>query len=316
MLGLLNGRLTLRLFRTLNRQGEARNIVVFGSGVVGSAVANVLHNQGACLVGDYATPWQNHRLMNSQLESLESELFTANEVVSWVWAAGAVGFGADRGATQQELASFELFLDFAKSALEGYKNVRQSIHLVSSAGGLFESQRIVTSRAPVRPIRLYGKLKLIQETRASDTFGAESTTVYRLSSVYGRIHTARRQGLISTIISNTLKHRVTKVFGTLDTLRDYIWEDDVGTFIGMSVLDDQASDGGVCLLASARPYSIRQVRHVVEKMTGCRAYIHCVEAKNAAHMSFSATAIARGFLSTPLETNVRRIIRDYGSGRL
>ena len=75
-----------------------------------------------------------------------------------VWAAGRAGFSASADECESELAAFE---DAAKAIgdLVTQRGERGfSLHLVSSAGGLYEGLHRVSTDSPMSPKRPYGIL--------------------------------------------------------------------------------------------------------------------------------------------------------------
>jgi UDP-glucose 4-epimerase len=231
--------------------------------------------------------------------------------IDWVWAAGASGFDMSEYAARAELGCFSEFVDCAVEARRMAKgDVETRIHLMSSAGGLFEGQRVVNQDTEPSPVRPYGRLKLHEEQIARARFGSNDTFVYRLSSVYGRIRAGKRMGLISTLVANTLRRRETTIFGRLDTLRDYVWADDVAAYVRANIRSRGYVGRNMAILASSRPTSIFDIRSLVQKVTGTPSYIRFAGPKNAAHITFANSAIPQGFSPSMPESCVRRIISD------
>ena len=230
--------------------------------------------------------------------------------IDLLWSAGSGGFVLSDEDADREAEAFEACLA-AFSAIRSQVGTtsRVRFHFVSSAGGLFESQRLVDGCSLPEPLRPYGRLKLRQEQLAEVAVGASDLHVYRLSSVYGRIRPGRRSGLVSTLVFNTLRQRVSTIRGRLDTLRDYVWADDIGRYIYERMMN-QDIGGDVVILASGRPASIHDVRSLVHRVSGKTSYIHCASSDNAEHITFSPSVLPSGFEASSMETNVRRLIAD------
>ncbi len=286
-------------------------MLVLGTGLIGSALASEIEGFHKASLEWLPSPWADSSRLAKQLRTIADSVKRYPDLrVDWIWAAGKAGFDADASVLRQEMSNFSAALDVAQELQADLLTTqRLRFHLISSAGGLFESQTGVTTDSEPRPQRPYGELKLAQEQRLADRLGREASLIYRLSSVYGFPHSGHRRGLISTLIVNTRLQRVTPVVGRLDTCRDYVWAEDVARFIVSRIYSEQASAGPL-MLVSARPASIFEIRHLVEKATRRRSYVQCAHADNAASMSFSKLALPRGFVPADLEVNIRRVARS------
>lgn len=290
--------------------GEAdQAAVALGSGLIGQSVTNALAMRGFRMVEHRAPRWEDGTALRQQIAAVaDSPPVRHARHVDWVWAAGKAGFSATSAQTVQEMSTFRLFLDTIIQRSNPLH--RNRLHLISSAGGLFEGQLNVHPASAPTPLRPYGELKLAQETEASRVWG-DSLHIYRPSSVYGFIRRNQRVGLITALLSNTLSHRTTFITGRFDTLRDYVWADDVGTYIARRIHDDHLPHRSVCLLASGRPASINEIRHLVQKATQRPAYLRFLgTSTNADSNTYAAAALPRGWNPSSLHVNIRRILTD------
>jgi UDP-glucose 4-epimerase len=79
--------------------------------------------------------------------------------------------------------------------------------------------------------------------------------IYRPSSIYGFSREAGRSGLINTLIKNAKSHSVSRIFGSLDTVRDYVLVTDIAEFIARRIIQAE-THSQTFILASGRPASV------------------------------------------------------------
>ncbi|MEM9435432.1 MAG: NAD-dependent epimerase/dehydratase family protein [Pseudomonadota bacterium] len=287
--------------------------LLFGQGLVGHAVAASL----AASAPDsqrHSQPydWYSAAARADIRKDLARHVAAAGaRVVSIVWAAGRAGFGATETDMAAEDVAFTEIVAFGQALEE--TGCRVALHLVSSAGGLFEGQShvgLATLPAPQRP---YGHAKLAQEA-ALMASGLEAS-IYRLSSVYGYLP-GGRLGLISTLMLNALEGRVTPITGHMDTRRDYVLAADTGAFIaGCIMRGDNGHDP--FLLASGQSASIVQILEAVQAALGeVPLDLDLAEApNNAADMSFDPAALPAGWEPTPLTKGIAQTLMRIRTAR-
>ena len=119
------------------RAVDAGSVLVLGSGSIGSAVAKGLSSSGLSRSQSVNIPWNSRRRAEA-LQVALAGLPEDGQRNAVVWAAGRAGFSASADECESELAAFE---DAAKAIgdLVTQRGERGfSLHLVSSAGGLYE----------------------------------------------------------------------------------------------------------------------------------------------------------------------------------
>ena len=290
-----------------------QRVLLFGTGAVGGAIRRALSKQ-ADVDREDTLPfdWNAAPLQQEQAAAILDRITLAlpdpQPSVDLVWAAGRCGFAASEAQTANELASFRHVLTLARQIHERHA---LRFHLVSSAGGLFEGQIAVAARTAPAPLRPYGRLKLEQEKLVADS--GLRQIVYRPSTLYGLLRPHTRHGLIQTFVLSGLQHAVANVFGRLSTLRDYVFEDDVGSFIARRVLSRAAAETSAIphLLACGRPVSIEQVRSTVERVLRRRIYVTLrPDDIGSADITFAAPP-QEWQPPVDLETGVRRICESW-----
>jgi len=308
----------VRVFQTpVQGNDKCGAIVLWGSGAVGHAVRRALLTRGCLERIVVANNWAEPVSLQQDVARAHAEAAVAEAAqLHHVFAAGSAGFSSDKRHCDVELATW-------KAILEGIQEHRSNsprsqleihVHLISSAGGLFEGQCNVTNVSKPTPMRAYGHLKYAQERLLLDRFGSANSHIYRLSSVYDEPHPNRRRSLISNLILNSFAHRVTQVTGNLDTLRDYLPAADAANFIADCVLNIGARDaeeGAPVTLASGRSSTILEVLRLVELSTRRKPLIALAPAQNAASVSFQPNCLPSRFAPTDLRTQIGVLVRNY-----
>lgn len=285
---------------------------LFGLGLIGGRVAGFLRGAGYAAETGLPFAWGSPPTRSRELADIRTALAAAPGRLDVIWSAGSGGFGMDRAQSDLEFADFSRVLDMARVLAAARPPGRTRFHLLSSAGGLFEGQRHVTPESVPAPRRCYGILKLRQETALAGV--AELVRlVYRPSSVYGPAAPGRRMGLIPTLLANGAGYRVSTIYGAPDTLRDYVAASDVARYVAHRAADGNAASETM-ILAAARPTSLSQVMHAVERTTGRKLYVtyRTDATNNTAHITFSRRTWPRDWRPGDMETGIRRLWRYYG----
>ena len=299
-------------------EGEAdvHLIAVFGVGLVGGAVCGDLYREGAVCVQRLAIDWTSGPAVEEavlrvyetvrQLEGGASRSLR----LSVVWAAGGAGFQSPEAAHLLELEHFKKVLSLGERLAHPKARGETRFFLVSSAGGLFEGQRNVGPTCPPVPLRAYGTFKLLQEEALERAGGFHASFVYRPSTVYG--HSPKgRVGLVSALLLNGIRHRVSTISGSATTLRDFVFNGDVGRFIAAEILAPSEKVGLTRrFLVSGKPSSILEISRIAEDLLGRRLYLaYHLGPQNALHNSYSPAAVARGWRSTSLREGMQAVLR-------
>ena len=121
-----------------------------------------------------------------------------------------------------------------------------------------------------RPLSPYGIQKLAMEhyLRTASEQGWLRTTVLRISNAYGELLAAeRRQGLIGVAMARVLAGQAVRVFGSLETVRDFVHVEDVARAFGVA-----AQSGGdgfrVFNIGAGQGHSVAEVLELIGRVTG------------------------------------------------
>ena len=291
-------------------------VLLFGLGLIGGAVDRALRLRFEAEGRDFPYDWHDAGLRQAQRADIGAALPDAGRL-ALVWTGGQSGFGSTDADMAQETAIVAELIAMAQTLRQAGRPV--DFHMMSSAGGLFESQTHCSEHSIPRPLRPYGTGKLMQEQALAQAAGLDRRHVYRPSSVYG-VTRSKRVGLVTALISNAMQGRTTRIFGNPNTLRDYVLADDIGHYLARRIVDpepapDHPPGAMTFLLASGRSASvfevIERIRERIERPLLLQFDPH---PSNVRDMSFLPSALPADWQPTPLASGISRIVTFLRSG--
>jgi len=262
--------------------GEKLLVVQFGSGLIGSKISDKLAKRFKFCVS-LKVDWTDvDSWVSNSVESFWTQ-FTYDKV-EIVWAAGKAGFSANEEDVKQEIYNFSTIVNALREQFSSLDDVR--FWLMGSAGGLFEGQTFVTEESEPNPKRPYGDLKLAQEKIVQDLF--PKSVICRISSVFTNTNFKGRLGLIPILIRNGVQNKVSTIFGTESTIRDYILDEEIAYYVTNQILQNSISSGVVYLIGG-QPVSIRTIINRIEDIVLKKLLIKYVrDPSNSSNISFSS----------------------------
>lgn len=288
-----------------------RAVLLFGIGLIGRSVYTSLVRATGRKFEDVSVDWHDSHARRSQLATIYNSICERSRRipdalrVEIVWSAGRAGLAATAEQLEQEDASFRDVVALARDLADSIPAASHHFHMMSSAGGLFEGQRLVDRTSEPRPSRPYGMTKLAQEKHLGALPAIVCRSIYRPSSVYGYARHGGRAGLISVLIDNASRYRTSNIFGDINTLRDYVLADDIGRFVAARIMSHEQQLGPF-FLASAKPAAISEILHIVGKVVRRPLHVRFERQPfNADHMSFIQDVLPRNWWPTDLETGIR-----------
>lgn len=296
------------------RSVDGGTVVLLGSGVIASAVAGSLKQHGHTRIRPITIPWESNKRSKALGDALSELPSVPRGRNALIWAAGQAGFSADEQSCNEELLAFKDTVDAVEQIVARPRGTPISLHLVSSAGGLFEGLTRVSVDSPVTPRRPYGYLKRRQEEMALQMSDRIPVSIYRVSSVYSCPRPGQRVGLVGELLRNGLDRRPSAIFGAMDTLRDYVGSSEVGRHIAGGVLDPHGSAAGVKMVVSGRPTPIAAVIEIVQRLLRRRLLVSFEDAWNARDITFDPAIRARGFRAEDLRVGVSRSLFELLTG--
>lgn len=290
-------------------EGGSHVVLLFGSGLIGQSVEQSLHKTTRCESVMMPYSWNDAQARASQKTDIQTQLLQeaaqgAVSKLSVVWAGGVNGFGSSDADMAVETGLFSEVLEFFFALGQAIPQARRGVHMLSSAGGLFEGKRLCDAQTEPDPQRPYGHAKLEQEQLTRARAGEAACHIYRPSSVYGYANSART-GLITALISNALKGRTSQIFGKADTLRDYVFAGDIGRFVAQKLLEPSETGEATYLLAKGRPATMYEVISTVEQIMQTRLLLQFdPRPSNALDICFLPSALPRGWAQRDLATGI------------
>jgi UDP-glucose 4-epimerase len=285
--------------------GEGR-MALFGAGLIGSALLTRARELGAAASASMAWDWSADAARRQCLIAEAARRLAGTDRLDLIWSAGRAGFGADARACEHELANFAAIVELCDRLRTNRPQRLVLLHLVSSAGGVYEGSGEVGPGTPVAPLRPYGELKLAQEKLACSRLGKDGVAIYRPSAVFGWTRHGRR-GLIMTLLANGLVYQVTTIVGRADSTRDFLWVRDLADWM-MRGLRDPVRPGRCWVLAAGRSRSLAEVSHAVEQTLGRRLYVqYRIDPREPRRLAYHPAIIAPGLHSNELSVALRRM---------
>ena len=284
---------------------------IFGVGLIGTFLARNLNQQQYKTIHTLPFSWHYPQQRKKQttdilnyIQNLIENLAPASRI-DFVWSAGKGGFGLKEVDTVPELEAFAEVVEMAMTILRKNPSCMVRFHMLSSAGGLFEGQRNVSAQSLPNPQRPYGFLKIAQEKILEDR-DELVRLIYRPTSVYGFAGLNHRFGLIPTLLWNGPRNKVCTIFGAPETLRDYVWTDDIGAFIAERV-QSSSNDSVRFTLASGKPTMLYEIVSHIEKILNKKLFRHYIRSGgNAEDNTFSPQSHPQGWNPLDLETGIRK----------
>ena len=152
-------------------------------------------------------------------------------------------------------------------------------------------------------------MKRDQEALLSEQ-GSLSCAIIRLPSVYSYITPNKRTGLIQAMTHNAILRRITTIYGSPSTLRDYVWADDVGRTL-VKFCEAYTLSKMPYHLFSGQPISIVYIHSCLEQTL--RRSVHLsfkYHAHNALNICGKRASYDGMWQPTDLVENMKRVVRQ------
>ena len=289
---------------------ESIHIIQLGIGLIGKSLSDYIasyYGERRRQIKESKLEWHDPDHIIMQLKSIEKIIHkkSVTEKIHIIWSAGKSGFLSNEKECDQEYGVFCKIInflahDFCKSSFD------KSFYLFSSAGGLYEGQYVFDKHMEPTPKRHYGFLKLKQENYLSDKKSFfKSISILRPSSVFSHNLFNKRLGIIGVLISNGILNKVTKIFGTESTLRDYILAEDIAAFI-VKLIETQYKKGyEVFFLISALPISIFRLKVIIADLIGQPLLIQYLGSSNSDNILYHHSIKPRTLFTRPLTESLK-----------
>lgn len=288
-------------------------VLLFGLGMIGSAIRDALRRLEYQAAHQIPMDWADAERLERAFEAIRRTclgLVSSPARISIAWSAGKANFFSTDQEVDDENQSFEATLKLTEALADSLGNTRLEFHYLSSAGGLFEGQRVVNKASRAVPQRPYGRMKHEQERKVLESAGQE-ISIYRPSSVYGPMVRPRKHGLINHLIANASKRRTTVLDANVMALRDYVYAGDIGEFVARKIAFPGESELSVPVhfLVSGRCASIFEVVTRIERVLKLRVRFRFdMQFGNSANITFSDSVIPAGWRPSTLDVGIRQFV--------
>ena len=291
------------LYPALTQMRDSPVIALFGSGLIGGAVDAELHGIG--FRGEHhPVSWESQELRSVQFDTLVHELRSNASRIVVIWAAGVSGFDSDMASMDDELAAFAEVVELSGKIKADRPGRSVDFHMVSSAGGLFEGITNCGRDTEPCPKRPYGRGKLAQEDLLLNSPSIDRRAIYRPSSVYGFTR-GGRLGLISAILQNASLGRVSRIFGHPDTLRDYVFADDIARYIVRKSVGRDHGPVEINLVASGRPVPINEIIGISRSIVRSPIFLQYeATTRNSLHTTFLPSSLPDDWAAVPVDFGI------------
>jgi UDP-glucose 4-epimerase len=299
----------MKIIRVKDFQNKEISIALFGFGLIGANIAKKLIENNYAEMNDIAFDWYDLGLQKKAIREIIKILHTEN--VHLIWSAGNASFFATSEEIQKEMETFENIINLCLELHRCQKKV--TFHHFSSAGGLYDGLVNIDSQTPLCPKKPYGFGKLNQEKKLKDFCNLFNIQIYRPTSIYGLIREGQKMGLVSILVKNVLQSNESIIYGSLNTLRDYVFIDDIVHFIITKIMRTNFSIGiSIHILANGKPTSIYEVIRIIKRNINKSVYLR-YDSKNIndQDITYSEEVCPNEWFPTELQTGVIKIIKDY-----
>lgn len=295
-----------------HREHGLHAVLLFGVGMIGTAIRDSLHQKEYRVGNEVHMDWKDAEKRSRAVEEIRgicAPLAPARLSISW--SAGNTNFFSTQQETADEDRAFDAVLGLGTTLVQALHHSKLDFHFLSSAGGLFEGQRIVNETSRAAPRRPYGRMKHDQERRILASAASLGTAIYRPSSVYGPMVRPRRHGLVNHLIANASNRRTTVLDANVMALRDYVYSGDVGEYIAREIAFPRRQDQNapVHFLVSGRCASIYEVVSRIERVLKTKVrYRFDANFGNSADITFSDSVLPRGWRPSTLDVGIRQFV--------
>lgn len=221
---------------------------VIGHGLLGRAVVRTRDDDAMAVKIPWHDPGQSEHAIAGGIARLAAH--TGPLEIYWCAGLGVTSTPASELAV--EVGVFERTLEMLEK-LPADVRARLSIFLASSVGGAYAGSAAPPFKesTPAAPLSAYGEAKLSMEAslRAATERGGWRALVGRITNIYGAGQDLRKaQGLISALVRSNLTGQPVSLYVPLDTLRDYIYEDDCAAVIDRGMLRVASEQPGTTIV--------------------------------------------------------------------
>lgn len=191
------------------------------------------------------------------------------------------------------------------------KNIKK-YYFLSSGGTIYgDSANPITEDHEIHPTTLYAKSKAMIEELLMES--KLDYVIFRLSNPYGGYQvTDKKQGVIPIYIERTLRQREFELWGTLHTIRDYIYIDDLAKAIKLCI--DKNISREILNVGSGLGTSLKDIFDEIGEVTNIKTSIKEIPSDvpivDAIVLDITKLKKLTGFeISVPLNEGIKKEIQ-------
>ena len=294
---------------------------VVGRGLLGSAVARQMRSEPL----SRSVRWDDDEAALKDLTSGLRSLYEVNaDQYRIFWCAGSGVTATPAAVLARESALFAEFLaEFASIPQSAAR--RTTFFLASSVGGAYAGVGLppYSESSPTASASPYGDTKLAMEQSlkaAAEQFGLRGF-IGRITNLYGPGQkVGKKQGLISVMCETYFNHEPATVYVSLDTLRDYIYEDDCAAVVLAGTDRATALAPGECavkIIGSGQAVSIGDLIGTITRVRRRRPLVafgggNAVGQAPDLRVRSEVWPDLQGLVQTPLPAGIAAVFRSLG----
>lgn len=254
------------------------NWVIGSNGLLGSSVYKELQLYGNNWQPSSGIKWtangdvESIKRMRESIEEAALEFALAKKGMGWTiyWCAGIGVVSSPKESLDIEVLAARILL----AALTKFGltlDRRGKVFFASSAGAVYAGSvdpPFTEYSIPV-PVSNYGRQKLYLENLFTNFGITEKTSIVigRISNLYGTNQNQfKQQGLISTLVQNSLLNRFTNIYVPLDTIRNYVYASDAARNI-VWIVSKSMESYQMVIICSESNQSLSSVLRIVQDVT-------------------------------------------------
>ena len=289
-------------------------LLYFGIGLIGDSTLRLnLKEENFVWNRSVPFPWHNTSMQNLALDCIIEDVLLAQKV-QVIWSAGKGNLMSTKDDFIVGEQALQRVITFLQNECVESEVV---IHYLSSAGALHYGQNYIDYDSAVITDNAYACSKSIEE-KLLENFVTHSLNkilyIYRPSTVYGYVKN-KRFGLITKLLFDVKMNNVTSIYGSENTIRDFVYVDDLSRYIVGKILSPpEGKNIQIHYCISGEPRSIRNIIDNIGDVCDKRPLVSFALSKlNSNNISYSKSLRPQGFNTTDFKTTLLMMDRQMQS---
>lgn len=250
-------------------------ILFLGCGYLGYNLSEALKEDFETEVWGLESPYSSFSSIFKEINVFDLNLLS-NQELKDVIIIDTVSLVANTAKSDNEEEFLDKLIKRYEALFELLKAKEiHSYYFVSSGGTVYGASDIpIKENHELLPKTLYAKSKVLLEECLIKS--GLNYVIMRLSNPYGGYQvTDKKQGVIPVLIEKVLKNDQFELWGETNTVRDYIYIDDLSVMLEKLIQKDVKNE--IINIGSNVGHSLQEVFNWVEKITGKKINLKKVE---------------------------------------